>query len=248
MNTTPFNSLLELSNGCVCCSVKNDFVSGLEVLLQENVFDYILLECSGIVDPGPLIELFWLDQQLPATIYLDGVVTVVDSYHLHQNIINEAVSKQRHDDDNHDNNSQTNNTTASSTSTCKEQSDCIIRQIAYADIIWLNKIDLLNDDTFVDILIHDIRRYNQIAPLYQTIKSNVDLSNILYQNLFDATTAVNKQIHVQHQKHGDRHDEHQHHENGTSTCITCIEHKHDSTIRTHVIDITDADQQRYAMR
>ena len=53
----------------------------------------------------------------------------------------------------------------------------------------MNKIDLLNDDTFVDILIHDIRRYNQIAPLYQTIKSNVDLSNILYQNLFDTTTA-----------------------------------------------------------
>ena len=54
-----FTDIVELANGCVCCSIKSDFVAGLEALVKKKAFDYIFLECSGLADPGALAGMFW---------------------------------------------------------------------------------------------------------------------------------------------------------------------------------------------
>nr|CAG8619390.1 6006_t:CDS:2 [Entrophospora candida] len=108
-----FEEWLELKNGCLCCSVKDSGVKAIENLMKKRgKFDYILLETTGLADPGPIVSMFWLDDDLFSDIYLDGFITLVDAKYIKQknddNSINEAV-----------------------------------KQIAIADVIILNKIDLV---------------------------------------------------------------------------------------------------------
>ncbi|KAL1462260.1 hypothetical protein WDU94_014109 [Cyamophila willieti] len=78
-----YEEWLELKNGCLCCSVKDNGVKAIEnLMLKRGKFDYILLETTGLADPGPIAKVFWLDKELGSDIYLDGIVTVVDSNHI----------------------------------------------------------------------------------------------------------------------------------------------------------------------
>ncbi|KNE61207.1 hypothetical protein, variant [Allomyces macrogynus ATCC 38327] len=71
---------MELRNGCMCCSVKDLGVRAIEGLMQKRgKFEYILLETTGLADPEPIIGMFWMDEDLGADVYLDGVVTLVDT-------------------------------------------------------------------------------------------------------------------------------------------------------------------------
>jgi len=75
-----YSEWLELRNGCLCCSVKDNGVAAIENLMKRRgKFDYILLETTGLADPAPVAAMFWLDEELGAQVYLDGVITVVDS-------------------------------------------------------------------------------------------------------------------------------------------------------------------------
>lgn len=107
--------LIELPNGCVCCTVKDSLVVTIENLLDKkrNSIDYILIETSGMANPGPIASIFWLDEALQSRVRLDGIVTVVDALHI--------------------------------TSQLKETFEAS-QQIAYADRIILNKVDLLSSD------------------------------------------------------------------------------------------------------
>ncbi|XP_057296680.1 zinc-regulated GTPase metalloprotein activator 1B-like [Hydractinia symbiolongicarpus] len=74
-----YEEWLELRNGCLCCSVKDNGVKAIENLMtKRGKFDYILLETTGLADPGPIASMFWLDDELGSDVYLDGVITVVD--------------------------------------------------------------------------------------------------------------------------------------------------------------------------
>mmetsp|Transcript_14069 Transcript_14069/g.33568 ORF Transcript_14069/g.33568 Transcript_14069/m.33568 type:complete len:400 (-) Transcript_14069:6-1205(-) len=73
----------ELPNGCLCCSAKDSLVGTLDVLLeQKSSFDYILVEATGVADPESICEVFWVDEGLGSRVYLDGVVTLVDAYYV----------------------------------------------------------------------------------------------------------------------------------------------------------------------
>uniref|UniRef100_A0A7N5KQQ9 Putative COBW domain-containing protein 7 n=1 Tax=Ailuropoda melanoleuca TaxID=9646 RepID=A0A7N5KQQ9_AILME len=75
-----YEEWLELRNGCLCCSVKDNGLRAIENLMQKKgKFDYILLETTGLADPGAVASMFWVDAELGVDIYLDGIVTVVDS-------------------------------------------------------------------------------------------------------------------------------------------------------------------------
>lgn len=75
-----FEEWLELRNGCLCCSVKDNGVKAIENLMtKKGKFDYVLLETTGLADPGPIASIFWLDEELCSDIYLDGIITVVDA-------------------------------------------------------------------------------------------------------------------------------------------------------------------------
>ncbi|ETW04566.1 hypothetical protein H310_03788 [Aphanomyces invadans] len=92
-----FADFYELSNGCICCSVRDDLVSTLEELLtRRDRFDYVLVETTGMADPGKLASMFWVDNELEGRITLDGIVTLVDAkniaWHLEQKT-NEVMSQ-----------------------------------------------------------------------------------------------------------------------------------------------------------
>ncbi|XP_049815538.1 COBW domain-containing protein 2-like isoform X2 [Schistocerca nitens] len=77
-----YEEWLELRNGCLCCSVKDNGVKAIENLMKKRgKFDYVLLETTGLADPGPIASIFWLDKELGSDIFLDGIVTVMDSTH-----------------------------------------------------------------------------------------------------------------------------------------------------------------------
>ena len=81
-NGEAFAEWMELANGCVCCAVRDDLVQCMEKLVQMKSFDYILIETTGMADPGPVAASFWLDDALESPLKLDGIVTVVDGHNL----------------------------------------------------------------------------------------------------------------------------------------------------------------------
>ncbi|XP_047278918.1 zinc-regulated GTPase metalloprotein activator 1E isoform X6 [Homo sapiens] len=75
-----YEEWLELRNGCLCCSVKDNGLRAIENLMQKKgKFDDILLETTGLADPGAVTSMFWVDAELGSDIYLDGIITIVDS-------------------------------------------------------------------------------------------------------------------------------------------------------------------------
>ncbi|KAL6770564.1 ZNG1 [Auxenochlorella protothecoides x Auxenochlorella symbiontica] len=84
---SPLANWVQLENGCICCSVKNDMVKALEALLQQRAsFDYILIETTGLANPGPVAAALWTDAELEAGVCLDAVVTVVDARNIRRQL------------------------------------------------------------------------------------------------------------------------------------------------------------------
>src|SRR5258708_26611449 len=105
--------IFEMNNGCICCTVRGDLIRILGNLIKrKDKFDYILIETTGLADPGPVVQTFYFDEELKHKLRLDGVVTVVDAKHIEQ-----------HFEDNE-----------------------LQQQIAFADVILLNKTDLVAAD------------------------------------------------------------------------------------------------------
>eukprot|EP01083_Nonionella_stella_P011410 32437_1 len=174
-----FTNVIELANGCVCCSVRDNFALAVEQLASEKKYDYILLECSGMADPAKLISMFWIDQDLEASIYLDGVLSVVDGKYL--------TSYLKDDKDEHALNDK--------------QSLQIIHQIAFADKILINKRDLIKSEQDVmhlNTLIHSI---NNVGEILVTQKSQIkQISDVLYIRAYDMVKAPNFDVLLQQNK------------------------------------------------
>lgn len=157
-----FEEWLELKNGCLCCSIKDNGVKAIENLMEKRGrFDYILLETTGLADPGPIASMFWLDDELGSEVFLDGVVTVVDAKYSSQHIeigatggnaVNEAV-----------------------------------RQVALADVIVINKLDLVDSDQLQELRT-TLRQINGMATLLETEKAVVDLNKVLDLNAYTDPT------------------------------------------------------------
>ncbi|EEA21144.1 hypothetical protein EYB26_003686 [Talaromyces marneffei] len=126
---------LDVGNGCICCSVKDSGVQAIESLMdRRGTFDYILLETTGLADPGNIAPLFWVDDGLGSSIYLDGIVTLVDAKNILR-LLDEPAPEEttathagaEHDEDHHG---------AGPALTMAHL------QISHADVIVLNKADL----------------------------------------------------------------------------------------------------------
>lgn len=152
-DNTQYEEWLELDNGCLCCTVKDSGVSAIEKLMdKKGKFDYILLETTGVADPAPIANMFWLDDALAASIYLDGVVTVMDATTIEKNL-----------DDVDEEHNKDGTTTAHI-------------QIAHADILLLNKCDKVENVSKVKKRVESI---NSLASIVETSYSKVDLNKIL---------------------------------------------------------------------
>ncbi|OII72578.1 nitrile hydratase activator like P-loop ATPase [Cryptosporidium ubiquitum] len=198
-----FKEFFELPNGCVCCTVKDELLKAIEHLLSMRKFEKILLETTGVADPEPIIEKFWLDCELESSVELSGVITVIDTFnfknYLDLGLINQKVrcnpnnnlvendSQQRNSDLSHNNTPQ------------KLLSPEIIKQIMLANKIVLNKTDLIENKSEGSLdnlqalaeIQAIVRAINPIAHLVTAIKSQVKMEWLFDLDAFN----IHKIIH-----------------------------------------------------
>ncbi|KAI4314087.1 hypothetical protein L6164_027027 [Bauhinia variegata] len=158
---------VELSNGCICCTVKHSLVQALEQLVQRKErLDHILLETTGLANPAPLASVLWLDEQLESAVKLDSIVTVVDAKNLRFQLNEHRGS-----------------------SSFPEA----YFQIAFADIIILNKVDLVSSEdsgSIVNELEEEIHNINSLVEIIHSVRCQVDLSKILNRQAYDTARAA----------------------------------------------------------
>lgn len=137
--------IFEMNNGCLCCTVRGDLIRILGNLMKRrDKFDYILIETTGMADPGPVAQTFFMDDELKAKTRIDGIITLVDAKHV-------SLHWDSHE---------------------------VREQIAFADVILLNKTDLVTPAE-LDELEKKIRRMNGMAKLVRTERSQVDMGQVL---------------------------------------------------------------------
>jgi G3E family GTPase len=149
------NGIIEMTNGCLCCSVKDDTLGTMVRLIDEREevqgFDRLIIETTGLANPIPFVRAFLSKPVLKQYYEMDGVVTVVDAAHALEQLaaMDEAVA-----------------------------------QLAIADVILLNKVDLVDDERRAAV-VSRIRSINPQAKLHETERSAVDVSAVLGLMAFD---------------------------------------------------------------
>uniref|UniRef100_A0A7S4LDA5 CobW C-terminal domain-containing protein n=1 Tax=Eutreptiella gymnastica TaxID=73025 RepID=A0A7S4LDA5_9EUGL len=146
---------VEMPNGCICCSAKGEAVSIIETMLKRKGMDHVIIETSGLADPGPIVTSFWVDEALESSIFLDGVITVVDA----KNIAGYLATPKAH----------TNESSTVATEAQQEEDGVggfleATQQIAYADKLIINKADLVNE-TQIQHVQGLLRRVNAAAEM-----------------------------------------------------------------------------------
>ncbi|KAI8991844.1 CobW/HypB/UreG, nucleotide-binding domain-containing protein [Mycotypha africana] len=189
-----YEEWLELRNGCLCCSAKDVGVKAIENLMEKKgKFDYILLETSGLADPGPIASMFWLDEGLGSEIYLDGIVTLVDAKHI-RDYVNEKKE----------------NVMVNEAS----------KQIAIADRIVINKKDLLKNEEELEQLKQDLASINSVAEMIVTERSQIPIDYVLNINAYDVSNA---DALVQQTKKIKEHGSHHAHQISHEVQTVCIQ-------------------------
>lgn len=148
--------IFEMNNGCICCTVRGDLIRIIGNLMRRrDKFDHMVIETTGLADPAPVIQTFFVDEDMQTQLNLDAVVTVVDAKHIHQHW----------------------------------DADEAQEQIAFADVVLLNKTDLVSEADLVD-LENRIRSMNAMAKIYRTQDASVEMDSILGVSAFDLDRAL----------------------------------------------------------
>ena len=144
--------IFEMSNGCICCTVRGDLIRVLGNLMKRrDKFDYVLVETTGLADPGPVAQTFFMDDEIRTEFQLDGIVTLVDAAHIEQQL---------------------------------GRSDESTEQVAFADVLVLNKTDLVNVET-LDRLETRLRDMNRMAQVVRSERADVSVDTVLNLGAFD---------------------------------------------------------------
>ncbi|VTZ24290.1 Cobalamin biosynthesis protein CobW [Methylocella tundrae] len=168
--------VFEMNNGCICCTVRGDLIRIIEGLLKrKGKFDAIIVETTGLADPAPVAQTFFVDADVQNAARLDAVVTVADAKWLAERLKDAPEAKS---------------------------------QIAFADVIILNKTDLVSAEELRDVEAR-IRAINPYAKLHETVKCAVPINEVLGRNAFDLDRIL--EIEPQFLEVEDAHD-HDHHD------------------------------------
>ncbi|MDZ7958491.1 MAG: GTP-binding protein [Aulosira sp. DedQUE10] len=148
--------IFEMNNGCICCTVRGDLIRIIGNLMKRrDKFDHLVIETTGLADPAPVIQTFFVDEDMQSQLSLDAVVTVVDAKHIWQHW----------------------------------EADEAQEQIAFADVILLNKTDLVTPDVLEE-LEKRIRGMNALAKIYRTRNSELEMDALLGVKAFDLERAL----------------------------------------------------------
>ena len=149
--------IFETSNGCICCTVRGDLIRILSQLRKRrDRFDSILIETTGLADPGPVAQTFFIDEELKEHFSLDAIVTLVDARHVEQELENSPIA---------------------------------LEQIAFADVILLNKIDLV-DAAALKRIERRVRGISATAAVIHSRNADVPLERVLSLGAFDLERAL----------------------------------------------------------
>ena len=185
--------IYEMNNGCVCCTVRGDLVRVVQGLMRRpGRFDAIVVETTGLADPAPVAQTFFMDEDVRAKTALDAVVALVDAKHLPLRL---KDSKEAED------------------------------QIAFADVVLINKTDLVSPAELAGVE-RLVRVINPTARIHHTTRSATDLANVLDRGAFDLKRALENDPHFldhdhpdhecgphcDHDHHGHHHHDHHHHD------------------------------------
>jgi G3E family GTPase len=170
--------IMEMNNGCICCTVRGDLIRILRTLIfsmeQGNVkFDRVLIETTGLADPAPVAQTFFVDELLSEKFEVDSIITVVDSKHVTKHL------------------------------DCHDEAQ---EQIAFADVIILNKTDLVSAEE-LNTLEQRITKMNPAAKRIHAQNSIVNLRDILGINTFDVNRKLEIDPHFLEDHHHHDHDD-----------------------------------------
>ncbi len=166
--------VFEMNNGCICCTVRGDLIRIIEGLMKrKGKFDGILVETTGLADPGPVAQTFFTDEDVKARTRLDAIVTVIDAKHFFGQL---------------------------------EQGSEAEQQVAFADVILLNKTDLVSADELTKVE-DRIRGINRYARIFHTQKSQIELEAILDKGAFDLGRILEFEPDFLHSGHDHNHED-----------------------------------------
>jgi len=148
--------IIEMNNGCICCTVRGDLIQGLRSILKKttldgNKLDGVIIETTGLADPAPVAQTFFADDVIQARMTLDGIITVVDAKHCLQHLHEEKPEGVENE---------------------------AVEQLAFADRIIVNKTDLVTE-TELSELTREVRKINGVAPMIYTQNSKVQVQEIM---------------------------------------------------------------------
>ncbi len=215
-------NLVPLSNGCICCTLKVDLMKQIISLASSGKFDYILIEASGICEPGPIAgSICMLDGtdpqvELPAVAYLDNITTVVDAKRMADEFgAGDSLLKKDMDEEDIEN--------------------LLVQQIEYCTTIILNKVDEVSPEVKENVLAV-IKALQPQAKIIETTFGNVDVDEILNTGRFDYEKILESAGWIQamhdegeNSEDDDEHDEHEHHDHDNHE----HEHEHEHGHRHH---------------
>jgi G3E family GTPase len=165
--------IFEMNNGCICCTVRGDLIRIIGNLMRRrDQFDHLVIETTGLADPAPVIQTFFVDDEVQAQTNLDAVVTVVDAKHILQHW----------------------------------DADEAQEQIAFADIVLLNKTDLVTQLELAE-LETKIRSMNAFAKVYPTQNSDIAMGEILGVKAFDLDRTLEVEPGFLTDDHAHEHDD-----------------------------------------
>ena len=151
-------SIIEVMNGCICCTVRGDLTDLLKSMYDRiREFDGVLIETTGLADPAPVAQTFFVDDEIVDKYKLDGIITVTDAKHITQHLDEEKPEGVENES---------------------------VEQIAFADRIILNKIDLVSVEELKEVE-NKIKSINRFAPMYHTENSITDPANLINIGSFD---------------------------------------------------------------
>ena len=152
--------IFEMNNGCICCTVRGDLVRILGKILSRTAnrkLDAIIIETTGLADPAPVAQTFFMDESIKARARLDAIITVVDARHCLPKLREERPPEVEVE---------------------------AIEQVAFADVLLLNKVDLVTEEDLKEVEL-ELRKTNKLAPILHTTQCDIDISKIINVGAFD---------------------------------------------------------------
>jgi len=192
--------VFEMNNGCICCTVRGDLIRIIDGLMRrKGKFDAIIVETTGLADPAPVAQTFFVDENVGNKTKLDAVVTVADAKWLKDRLKDAPEAK---------------------------------NQIAFADVILLNKTDLVSEADLREVEAR-IRGINPYAKLHRTERAKIALEEVLGRNAFDLDRILDIEPQFldtgedhEHDHDGDGHHHHHDHDHGG------LKHYHDEEMQS----------------